>query len=542
MLLLMGDRHPVGERNVAALAVVYHCDPDKNSRLRRSASATNVCDGDLDLLRDEEALRYRFVVAVGAAAHRDGENTARKECAVGGGGALVGLVGVVGVMSMAPATVGGQAYPYDANGNVTGGGGRTYVWDTNNQPTSITGPDSVTETYGYDADGGRVSRARAGVTSVYLAGVWEQDIQSGASTKTRAFMVLQGCAIAQRERIASPASDTTIYLHGDHLGSVSVATDNDRRVLSRQDYTPWGEVRAGGVAQTTLDFTGQRRDGTGLLYYGARYYDPQLGRFLSSDSIVPGRASGKGGMAATLGQDGGAALRPLTVDFHEPGFAATLAREDAFTQAKGFRFQLSGQDRQQAKVDTGPSNPQALDRYSYVLNNPLRYTDPGGHCPVCLLPEVLVALAPYLAVAVLVSCAVNPYCRAAVGDFYEQWKAGAIEFRQYVASGVAAIQQLLSSARSGGTSWWIEPKKQEQADERGWTIGGIQDVLDNPVDTAPALDKTSGNSDGEPATNYYAKDGYYVVRNNRTGKIVQVSNRNDPDWKDQTTDQPVYPR
>jgi len=56
---------------------------------------------------------------------------------------------------------------------------------------------------------------------------------------------------------------------------------------------------------------------------------------------VPGRASGKGGMAATLGQDGGAALRPLAVDFHESGFVAGLAREDAFTQAQGFRFQLT---------------------------------------------------------------------------------------------------------------------------------------------------------------------------------------------------------
>ncbi len=301
-------------------------------------------------------------------------------------------------------------------------------------------------------------------------------------------------------------------------------------------------MRAGGVAQTTLDFTGQRRDGTGLLYYGARYYDPQLGRFLSPDSIVPGRASGQGGMAATLGQDGGAALRPLTVDFHENAFSAGLAREDAFTQAKGFRFQLSGQDRQQAKVDTGPSNPQALDRYSYVLNNPLRYTDPGGHCPVCLLPEVLVVLAPYLAVAVLVSCAVNPYCRAAVGDFYEQWKAGAIEFRQYVNSGVSAIQQLLSSASSGGTAWWRTPQKEAQSATRGWTDQDIQNVLDNPADTAPTLDRTSGNSDGDPATNYYREDGHYVVRNNRTGKIVQVSDQRVPDWVDETTDQPIHPR
>jgi len=74
-----------------------------------------------------------------------------------------------------------------------------------------------------------------------------------------------------------------------------VATDNDRRVLSRQDYTPWGELRAGGgdVTQTTRDFTGQKKDDTGLLFYGARYYDPKLGRFTSPHSIMPGSASGQ---------------------------------------------------------------------------------------------------------------------------------------------------------------------------------------------------------------------------------------------------------
>jgi RHS repeat-associated protein len=125
-----------------------------------------------------------------------------------------------------------------------------------------------------------------------------------------------------------------------------------RAVVSRQEFDPWGSIRSGGISQTTLNYTGQRRDGTGLLYYHARYYDPALSRFISADSVVPG---------ALDGSMGGVALKPLTVDFHETGFVSGLNAENG----QGFWFQNADQ-----VAPWGPANPQGLNRYSYVQNIP----------------------------------------------------------------------------------------------------------------------------------------------------------------------------
>ncbi len=75
----------------------------------------------------------------------------------------------------------------------------------------------------------------------------------------------------------------------------------------------------------------------------------------------------------------GIAVKPLTVDFHEGGFQSKLNQENGL----GFWFQLSDEQRQQAGSPWGPANAQALNRYSYVQNNPLKWTDPTGHCPGC---------------------------------------------------------------------------------------------------------------------------------------------------------------
>jgi hypothetical protein len=71
----------------------------------------------------------------------------------------------------------------------------------------------------------------------------------------------------------------------------------------------------------------------------------------------------------------GVAVTPLTVDFHEGGFRSKLNSESKAP----FWFQMDGDARQQHCSPLGPANPQALNRYAYVQNNPLKCTDPTGH-------------------------------------------------------------------------------------------------------------------------------------------------------------------
>jgi YD repeat-containing protein len=160
-------------------------------------------------------------------------------------------------------TVGGQGYSYDANGNLTGDGPRGYTWNAENQLTAVTG--TASESYTYDGDGARASRTVNGITATYLGPLLDVDNDS-AGTKRWLYM-FGGQAIAQRTTTSNPVSNTLIYLHGDHLGSVSMTTSNAGSYVSGQEFDPWGAIRSGGISQTKLNYTGQRRDDTGLLYY-----------------------------------------------------------------------------------------------------------------------------------------------------------------------------------------------------------------------------------------------------------------------------------
>ena len=81
------------------------------------------------------------------------------------------------------------------------------------------------------------------------------------------------------------------YYHLDHLGSSNVITDASGNLVEHYEYTPYGTTAVQEIVSRPSSllhhkFTGKELDSTGLYYYGARYYDPKIGRFITPDPII----------------------------------------------------------------------------------------------------------------------------------------------------------------------------------------------------------------------------------------------------------------
>ncbi|MEL6857181.1 MAG: RHS repeat-associated core domain-containing protein [Pseudomonadota bacterium] len=173
-----------------------------------------------------------------------------------------------------------QNYAHDTRGNVIDNGPITFTYDAAMQPVSISGSDSGTFTY--DGLHKRVKQVINGKTiySVYsLSGqlMYRDNVTAGEATD---FIRMGGKLIAEK------TNGTITYLYQDHLGTPIMGAETADVTWSER-YTPFGEKwAAAGQANDNVGFTGHVTDtDTGLTYMQARYYDPVIGRFLSTDPV-----------------------------------------------------------------------------------------------------------------------------------------------------------------------------------------------------------------------------------------------------------------
>jgi YD repeat-containing protein len=155
---------------------------------------------------------------------------------------------------------------YDAKGNQTGDAGYTFTYDAESRLIQSSSGGSTLATYGYDADGRRVTKTAGGVTTTYV-----YDVSGEVAAEYASGTASTECPAA------------TCYVMTDHLGSTRMLTGASGNQLALFDYAPFGEelgsydgrdARWAGAAYGT-HFTGKEQEGyegAYMHYFGARYF------------------------------------------------------------------------------------------------------------------------------------------------------------------------------------------------------------------------------------------------------------------------------
>jgi RHS repeat-associated protein len=173
----------------------------------------------------------------------------------------------------------GMAITYDADGNVLSDSVHGYTWDARNHLSMIDA--GGTASLVYDPFDRRVNKTILGTTTGFLFdGVNPvQELSSG--TPSANLIAWRTDEYFQRtDSIGSRAFLT------DALGSTLALTDSTGTVQTQYGYDPFGGTTSYGQASTnSFQYTGRENDNIGIYYYRARYYEPQVGRFIAEDPI-----------------------------------------------------------------------------------------------------------------------------------------------------------------------------------------------------------------------------------------------------------------
>jgi RHS repeat-associated protein len=226
-----------------------------------------------------------------------------------------------------PTAIGSDLYAYDDNGNVVSAPNQIIAYNWQNQPASVTTGTAAT-VFAYDETGERFLYQTASSTEVQVSEEYlvrgDRYLVGGSAPEITVKLGKTPIGLVTGGAIYSTITD--------HLGTLVKQVNTSGVIVESTSYGPFGAVLAtSGTLQSKRGYTGHEEDAdTGLVYAEARYYSPISQRFFQQD--------------------------PSHVYFGHQGFVG-----------------LIGIDWRQILLD-----PQQLNSYSYVRNNPVTLTDPSG--------------------------------------------------------------------------------------------------------------------------------------------------------------------
>ena len=305
----------------------------------------------------------------------------------------------------AVSSAGGNAYSYDHNGNMLSGPNRSITWYSFNKPKTLTHSQKATSaTFSYGPNRNRYKKVNhLGHTTLYIDGIYEKTTRN-RQVEQKHYIYAAGKLVA--EHIVSSRDGTqSRYLHTDALGSVDTVTDAYAEVVDRRSFDAWGKLR-------NLPWAKQ-----------AGLNDPLY------ITQLPFTNKGYTGHEQIAEVD----LVHMNGRVYDPALGRFISADPhiQFAQAS-----------------------QSYNRYSYVLNNPMKYSDPTGFFLKKLFKKVGRALSkawqaikPY--VGIIVAVVITIYCQVCGGPLLKAAIAGA-------ASGAvsAAVNggDILQAAIIGGLS------------------------------------------------------------------------------------------
>lgn len=183
-----------------------------------------------------------------------------------------------------------SSFSYDFEGRLTaqtGTGAKTLTWDAKNRLKTLT-QASTTQTYGYDPMDYRIrhSNTTNGQMDYYLEGEHLESVEQNGQLTEKYFR-----GTSTDELIAAYLKDTDgkskpYQFHHDNVTSTTQVTGHNGGTLQSITYSAFGNtLNQTGASPNRLKYTGREDDQTGLYYYRARYYDTNIGRFVSEDPL-----------------------------------------------------------------------------------------------------------------------------------------------------------------------------------------------------------------------------------------------------------------